>query len=120
MMRCLVMLVVACGAPSPTSHDSVHAPASRDEVHVPPTGPFTLPASWTSCTTDDDCTIASLGCCDETPVNRAHVDAMRKQLEASGRRYCPPKSACGPGPGGTWDGGRGVCVSGTCQMPKWP
>ncbi len=41
------------------------------------------------------------------------AEAQRK-LEASGRPYCAPKAACGPGPDGTFAGTAGRCTKGAC------
>jgi hypothetical protein len=72
--------------------------------------------SWTACLSDLDCTYVSLGCCDTTPVNRAHVADAKHKLERSGHPYCPPKSACGPGTDGTWAGAPGKCAAGNCVL----
>src|SRR5687768_17175114 len=93
-------------------------PADAGAFVIPREGQFEIPADWTECITDDDCTIVTLGCCDETPVNRKHADALRRALEASGRPSCPPKTACGPGEDGTWDGVRSTCDAATCRMPR--
>ncbi len=89
-------------------------------LHIPNTGPFPLPTDFTSCAKDTDCAVVSLGCADETAVNRAHEIETRRALKASGRAYRPPKDACGPGPAGVWDGQQGACRSGSCAIPKWP
>ena len=73
-------------------------------------------ASWTTCSSDADCTYVSLGCCDTTPVNRAHVADAKRKLERSGRPYCPPKTACGPSADGTWAGAPGKCSGGSCVL----
>ena len=72
--------------------------------------------SWTACASDLDCTYVSLGCCDTTPVNRAHVADAKRKLERSGHPYCPPKAACGPSPDGTWSGAPGKCSAGNCVL----
>jgi hypothetical protein len=126
MFTGLLLLAGACRSPEPattppSSQSTIGSdPVARDTLHIPAAGPFSLPATWTSCATDDNCTIASLGCCDETPVNRDHVAATRAALHASGRPYCAPKDACGPSASGTWDGEGGKCDAGACRMPLWP
>lgn len=75
--------------------------------------------SWTSCTTDADCTYASLGCCETTPVNRAHAADMQRKLEHSGHAWCPVKTACGPSTNGTWSGAPGKCAAGNCVLRSW-
>ncbi|HEY2365741.1 MAG TPA: hypothetical protein VGH87_05110, partial [Polyangiaceae bacterium] len=75
--------------------------------------------SWTSCTTDADCTYASLGCCDTTPVNRAHAADMQRKLEHTGHPWCPVKAACGPSTNGTWSGAPGKCTAGDCVLRPW-
>ena len=121
-----VALICACTTkPSSTALQPIVAgPAdtaapTADEASpvIPSTGAFTLPSTWTACASNDDCTIVTLGCCSETPVNCTHATAARKALQTSGRNYCAVKTACGPGRGGTWDSERGVCKIGTCQMP---
>jgi hypothetical protein len=96
------------------------APAEGSAFHIPAEGPFSLPVAWTACGGDADCTVVSLGCCDDTPVNREHATGASAALRESGRPYCPVKTACGPGTSGTWEGERGVCTAGTCRMPAWP
>jgi hypothetical protein len=104
---------------TPPPPPAPHAPpAGRPTFRIPNSGEFKLPADWVACTRDNDCTIVSLGCCDETPVARAHAAALREALDASGRRYCPPKSACGPSRHGTWDGEPGRCTANACVMPQ--
>lgn len=82
-----------------------------------PPQPFVLADDFTRCASDAECTIVSLGCCEVTPVRRDHAAETRTRLEASGKRYCPPKSACGPSSAGTWDGEPGVCKAGACAKP---
>ncbi len=84
---------------------------------IAPTGPFALPVAYTRCASDADCTYATLGCCEVTPVNQASRAIVADALERSGRRECPPKAACGPGPRGTWDGQPGRCVARVCGAP---
>lgn len=67
------------------------------------------------CQKDADCTYAALGCCSVVAVNRLHADAVRARLRGSHLPLCPPKAACGPGPGGTWDGADGRCSEGLCS-----
>ena len=93
---------------------AAHAPAP---LHIPASGAFTLPDAFTVCSKSADCTIVSLGCCDETAVNRTHTKELRAALEASHRPYCSVKSACGPGKDGTWDGEPGACIAGHCKRP---
>jgi hypothetical protein len=78
--------------------------------------PTATTASWTSCTSDADCTYVSLGCCDTTPVNRAHVKDAQRKLDQSGHPHCPPKAACGPSADGTWSGAPGKCTAGSCVL----
>jgi hypothetical protein len=80
-------------------------------VNAPPAA-----ITWTSCANDAECTYVSLGCCDTTPVNRAHVADAKRKLERSGHPYCPPKSACGPSSDGTWAGAPGKCTAGNCVL----
>ncbi len=89
------------------------APAPR----LPADGPIVLSSEWTRCKLDADCVILTLGCCNETAVARPHAAEVRKALDASGRSYCPPKTACGPGPDGTWNDQPATCGDGTCQLP---
>jgi len=49
-----------------------------------------------------------------TPVARAHAAVAKQRLEASGRPYCAPKAACGPGADGTFAGTPGKCTKGAC------
>lgn len=97
------------------------APAPRadaaEALTIAATGPISLPAAYTRCASDADCTYATLGCCEVTPVNQASRAIVADALERSGRRECPPKSACGPGPNGTWDGQPGRCVAQVCGAP---
>ncbi|MFI5297682.1 MAG: hypothetical protein ACHREM_06240 [Polyangiales bacterium] len=86
--------------------------------HPPPPRPFTITDDFTTCATDSECMIVSLGCCHETPVRRDHETETRKRLEESGLRYCPPKDACGPSRSGTWDGEPAVCRAGRCAKPE--
>jgi hypothetical protein len=87
---------------------------------IPSTGPITLPNDYLQCTRDDECTFASRGCCDTTPVRRTHLAALTRQLADSGRPHCPVKTACGPGTDGTWANTDGACVAGMCATPKPP
>lgn len=80
----------------------------------PDPNPPVMPPEWTVCTEDADCTFATLGCADVTPVNRAHLEQASDRLHESGRPYASPKSACGPGPSGTWHGQPGFCKAGHC------
>ena len=116
MHRAIVLVVAACHG-ARARHDNPPAPPA-DTVTLPATGPFTLPAAWTACTSDADCAVVSLGCCNNTAVNRGHAGDTRQALEVAGRRECPVKAACGPGPGGTWDGEAGTCARGTCALPS--
>ncbi|MDP1920655.1 MAG: hypothetical protein Q8L14_30710 [Myxococcales bacterium] len=77
-----------------------------------------MPAEWSRCEVDADCTYASLGCCDTTPVARVHAKAAQQRLNDSGRAWCSPKAACGPGADGTWSGMPGRCVKKVCAPPK--
>lgn len=113
-MRAALVMLVAVGCSSSASAKEPMA------WKAPKTGPFTIPAEWTTCAKDAECTVASMGCCDETPVNRAHYAELKKAFEDAGRRYCPPKDACGPGIHGTWDGEPGKCTAKVCAMPVWP
>lgn len=79
--------------------------------------PVSIPAEWARCRTDADCTYVSLGCCDTTPVARAHAPEAQQMLAASGRPFCPPKAACGPSVDGTWSGAPGKCSRGVCAEP---
>lgn len=99
-----LVVVLACAKPAPDAA---------------PTAPASAPPSpaWDACKSDAECTFVSLGCCETTPVNRAHAGEMQKKLDASGKAYCPPKTACGPGPDGTWNGTPGVCRNGVCAKP---
>jgi hypothetical protein len=120
----LALVVTACRSPAappsnPGASGSSTLPSTND-IDIPSSGPFSLPVAWTSCAVDADCTIVSLGCCDETPVNRDRAVATRTALEKSGRGYCPPKDACGPSSSGTWDGEAGKCDNGRCRVPPWP
>lgn len=80
----------------------------------PDPNPPVLPAEWTACASDAECTFATLGCADVTPVNRAYLEKAHERLRESGRPYAAPKSACGPAPSGTWAGQPGVCGAGHC------
>lgn len=100
---------------STTTLPSPNAPESGPIIRA--VGDFTLPQSWTACQQDDDCTMVTLGCCDETAVHRAYAARLRQALEDSGRPYCPPKSACGPGLDGTWNGANAACTQGVCRKP---
>lgn len=83
--------------------------------------PVAMPAEWSRCRADAECTFVSLGCCDTTPVNRRHADDARGALRASKREECPPKTACGPGADGTWQGTPGRCLAGVCGCdPRGP
>jgi hypothetical protein len=119
MLRVLIMLAIcACGSQKPTPE---RPPKDSDtSVSIPASGPIALPHAWIECTTDADCTITALGCCDETPVNRASYAQARDALRASGRRYCPVKAACGPGTDGTKELMPGRCLDAACTMPSWP
>ena len=75
-----------------------------------------LPAEWTQCRADSECTYVSLGCCDTTPVNRTNMALAQKRLEDSGRPYCPVKAACGPSADGTWANAPGTCVKRVCVL----
>ena len=121
MIRWLVIGVIACGGTrvEPERSPPPPPPSASDPV-IPKQGPFTLPATWTACSADAECTIVALGCCHETPVNRSSVDKTRRALEQSGREYCAAKSACGPSKNGTWDGEPGACRGGMCAMPSKP
>ncbi|MFI5296947.1 MAG: hypothetical protein ACHREM_02525 [Polyangiales bacterium] len=88
------------------------------KAHPPPPRPFAITDDFTTCATDSECMIVSLGCCHETPVRRDHEAETRKRLEESELRYCPPKSACGPSRSGTWDGEPAVCRAGRCAKPE--
>jgi hypothetical protein len=112
----LLIALLACGSSSP----SATGPSRPEETaRVPPEGPFDLPASYTACHADADCTVVARGCCDETPVNRAHADSFRSMLIAA-RGMCPVKAACGPSAAGTWDGQPGKCEDAACTLPPWP
>lgn len=127
MRAALVMLVVAGCSSSEQPRGPIESkpkprdPMTADDAWSAPTaGAFAIPASWAACTKNEDCTVGSMGCCDTTPVNRAHHDRLVHELEAAGRQWCPPKTACGPGAGGTWDGEAGTCAANACVMPPWP
>ncbi len=96
--------IAACNAGRCVNNPHVTAP------------PVDTTTSWTACASDLDCTYVSLGCCDTTPVNRAYVADAKRKLERSGRPYCPPKTACGPGADGTWAGAPGKCTAGNCGL----
>ncbi len=111
-------------APAATSAEAPAAPSSTAAPTAPPAraatgrivtgGPVALPDAWGHCQKDADCTFASLGCCSVTPVARKHAADANQRLAASGRQYCAPKAACGPGPDGTFAGTPGKCTKGAC------
>jgi hypothetical protein len=109
----------AAPAPAPPAAPTARtrAPAPAATLHLASTGAITLPADLTACAADRDCTYATLGCCDVTPVNRAHAAEVHAALEASGRPYCAVKAACAPTPSGTWNDGPGACAQGRCAPP---
>src|SRR5262245_28515209 len=123
----MLVLVVGCGgggarrepaAGSATTPDPGSAAPAPAALSIPKTGAFTLPTEYTQCTADADCTFTALGCCDTTAVAKKRAAEVHAALEASGRQYCPVKTACGPGPHGTWEDTPGACVSGSCTKPS--
>lgn len=110
----------AASAPAPSAEAPsapgapTAAPAPTAAGRIVTGGPLALPAAWGRCEKDADCTFASLGCCSVTPVARARAADAKQKLEASGRPYCAPKAACGPGPDGTFAGAPGKCTKGAC------
>ncbi|MFI5299293.1 MAG: hypothetical protein ACHREM_14455 [Polyangiales bacterium] len=88
------------------------------KAHAPPPRPFAITDDFTTCASDSECVIVSLGCCEVTPVRRDHEAETRKRLDESDMKYCPPKDACGPSRNGTWDGEPAVCRAGRCERPK--
>ncbi len=88
-----------------------------ESFRIAPTGSIVVPASWTACTSDTECVIVSLGCCEDLPVNRPHEASARRALDESGRERCSVKSACAPTQSGTWDAEPGACKAGMCRMP---
>ncbi len=109
-MRHLVVLLLVCG-----SLLGCKKTRKEPEEGAAPV----IPADWKTCASDAECTFVGLGCCDVSPVNRAHADAAQRQLSESGRHYCPVRAACGPGPGGTWAGAPGGCQAGVCAFPPY-
>ncbi len=97
-------------SPGPLATSTARPPNGR----VVTGGPVVLPDGWARCEKDADCTFVALGCCDITPVARARAAEAQRKLEASGRPYCAPKAACGPGPDGTFAGTAGRCTKGAC------
>jgi len=100
--------------------DGGHCAMIVTALQLPRTGPFALPADYGACATDADCVVVSMGCADETPVNRTHEIETRRAIKAANRPWRPPKDACGPGPQGVWNGQPGECKAGRCAIPKWP
>lgn len=96
--------------PSPSTTTSARPTSGR----IVTGGPVVLPDACGRCVKDADCTFVSLGCCEVTPVARAHAAEASRKLEASGRPFCAPKAACGPGPDGTFAGTAGKCTKGAC------
>jgi hypothetical protein len=90
--------------------------ANTTDARAASTAPPRAAPSWTACTSDADCTYVSLGCCDTTPVNRAHAADAQRKLDRSGHPYCAPKAACGPSANGTWSGAAGKCAAGNCVL----
>jgi hypothetical protein len=111
----LMCAAMICTPTCNAGHCTGDAPAviTPPVVVVDASAPST---SWTACASDLDCTYVSLGCCDTTPVNRAHADEAKRKLERSGHPYCPPKTACGPSADGTWAGAPGKCAAGNCVL----
>jgi hypothetical protein len=75
------------------------------------------PVGYDVCSTDADCVMISLGCCDETAVARAKERESRDALDRSGRPWCAVKGACGPSSDGTWNGSPARCLGGHCAPP---
>jgi hypothetical protein len=123
----LVLAAGGCSKTEPVGMPTVaHAPepSTARATPVPERLPIADAASagprhptWAACENDADCTYVSLGCCDTTPVNRSHAVEAQRELDASGRPHCAPKTACGPSKDGTWAGAPGKCRAGSCAMP---
>lgn len=109
---------VSYDAPRPSARSTPQTLPAGALPRVATDGPITLPPSWVACSTDAECVIVAIGCCSKVASKRVLADATRAAIQASGRRECPVKAACGAGPSGNDDGEPAVCRSGACALPK--
>jgi len=110
LLGAAALTLPACGrSPQPAPTAAVSAQPVSDDLKL------VLPAEWTRCTSDDDCTYVTDGCCATVVVNRASMREGKARLDSTPHKYCPVKTACGDGPDGTSAGTRGTCAQSTCR-----
>ncbi len=110
VLASLALTLAACGKSTPPAPS-----AAVSDPQGPAPVNLVLPAALTRCTSDDDCTYVTDGCCATVAVNRGSMHEGKTRLDSTPHKYCPVKTACGDGPDGTRAGTRGRCSQSTCQ-----
>lgn len=105
------LTLAACGRSPPPTPSAAVVSEPQSAADLKPV----LPAAWTSCTSDDDCTYVTDGCCATLAVNRASLQEGQARLHSTPHKYCPVKAACGNGRDGTKAGTPGSCAQSTCR-----